>query len=126
MTLTELKAAVLQELVVLATGEDPTAGDAAVVGDRYAELYEMLLTEGLVSWASDEELPDFAARPVTLMVAYLCCGSFAVPPQKKIELRKAGALNLPRNEGGPSDAERQLRRQLARAYVSHSLRTTYY
>ena len=126
MTLTELKAAVLQELGVLATGESPNIGDATVVGDRYSDLYEMLLTEGLVSWASDDDIPDFAANPVTMMVAYLCCGAFGVPAQKKIELRKAGALSLPRNEGGPSDAERQLRRQLSRAPVSYPIKTTYY
>jgi hypothetical protein len=126
MTLTELNIAVLQDLGVLATGESANAADATIVGNRYSELYEMLLTEGLVSWTSTESVPDFAAKPLTWMVAYLCCNAFGVTPERKRELELLGALSLAPNKGGPSQAERQLRRQLARAHVSHPLKTTYY
>jgi hypothetical protein len=109
----DLETAVLEELGVLATGAAPIAADAAIVDDAYSALYEMLLTEGLVSWSADDDIPSFAEHPVTLMVAHLCAGKFAVPAQKRAELEIAGALGLPQ----PSLAERILRKQLAKSFV---------
>jgi hypothetical protein len=125
MTSAELQVAVLQELGVLATGESALAADGAIVTDHYGSLYEMLLTEGLVSWAAADNIPDFAERPVTLMVAYLCCGKFGVSAQKVAELKRVGALSLAPVEGGPSEAERQLRRQLARGFVYSPIQTEF-
>lgn len=126
MTLTELKTAVLQELNVLATGESPVDGDATIVADKYAGLYEMLLTEGLISWASTEDVPTFAEMPITWMVAYLSVGEFGVPAQKRQELQLKGALNLSPKLGGPSLAEQQLRRQLAANFVYAPQATEYF
>lgn len=126
MTLTQLKTAVLQEIGVLATGEAPNASDADVMQEKYEALYEMLLTEGLVSWTVTDEIPDYAALPVKLMVAYLCCDPFGVPPAKTVELKRKGALNLSPREGGPSLAERQLRAQTAPRFVYAPVRTDYF
>lgn len=126
MTLTELKAAVLQELGCLATGEDPVVADATIIADKYAALYEMLLTEGLVSWASTEDIPTFAELPVTWMVAHLSASEFGVPAQKRQELQLKGALNLSPKVGGPSTAEQQLRRQLAANFVYYPQATEYF
>lgn len=125
MTLTELKEAVLQELGVLATGESPTSADATVVSDKYAALYEMLLTEGLVTWAVSEDVPEFAEGPVIAMLSHLCAKPFGVPQARRIELEQAGALSLPPQKGGPSTAEKQLRRQLGRNFVYAPMRTSY-
>jgi hypothetical protein len=122
MTLTELKAAVLRELGVLATGEDPHSADATVVADKYAALYELLVTENLVSWSSDDDVPANVASPITWMVAHMCASDFAVPPQRAAELALKGALNM----RPQSMAERQLRRQLARAFVYSPIKTTFY
>lgn len=119
MTSAELQVAVLQELGVLASGESVNASDGSIVTQAYEALYEMLLTEGLVSWAEADDVPEFAERPVTLMVSYLCCSKFNVPAQKKAELRATGALSAK----PPSEAETILRRQLARRFVYAPIRT---
>lgn len=122
MTSAELQVAVLQELGVLASGESANASDGAIVTDKYNALYEMLVTEGLVSWTSTDDIPTFAERPITMMVANLCAGSFGLPAQKKAELQFAGALSaVP-----PSEAERTLRRQLARSVVYAPVETEYF
>lgn len=126
MNAAELQVAVLQELGVLSTGESANPADAAIVDQKYATLYEMLLSEGLVSWAADDDVPDFAGNAVVLMTAYLCCGAFEVPPQKKAELTRRGQLNLKPSEGGPSEAEIQLRRQLASRFVYQPAQTEYF
>lgn len=125
MTLTELNTAVLQELGVLASGESPVAGDAVIVQDKYANLYEMLLTEGLVNWTATEDIPTFAEGPVIAMVAHLCATPFGVPQARRVELEQAGALSLPRQKGGPSTAEKQLRRQIGRNFVYAPMKTSY-
>lgn len=125
MTLTELKAAVLQDLGVLASGESPVIGDATLVGEKYAALYEMLLTEGLVTWASDEDVPTFAEGPIVAMVSHMCAKPFGVPQERRAELEREGALNLPASKGGPSTAEKQLRRQLGRTFVYAQMKTSY-
>lgn len=126
MTPTELRSRALQELGVLATGEDANAADGAIVDQKYAALYEMLVTEGLVTWSVDDEIPEFAEQPMIWMTAHLCAGSFGVSPQKKSELEQLGALNLLPAKGGPSLAERQLRRQLAKGFVYQPVQTEYF
>ena len=126
MTLTELKAAVLQEIGALAPGESPVIGDAQVVEDKYNALYEMLLTENLVTWTSTDDIPTFAEGPVIAMVAHLCAKPFGIPQARRVELEREGALNLPPLKGGPSTAEKQLRRQLGRNFVYASMKTCYY
>lgn len=126
MTLTELKAAVLQEIGVLASGESPVIGDATIVGDKYDALYEMLVTEGLVTWTSTEDIPDFADGPIVAMVSHLCAAPFGVPQARRAELEREGALSLPLSKGGPSTAEKQLRRQLARNFVYAPMKTCFY
>lgn len=122
MTLTELKAAVLREIGVIATGEEPSYDDAATVAAKYDELYEMLVDENLANWASSEDIPAFASRPVTWMVAFLCCSEFGVPPTKLAEMTQKGALNLQ----VPSLGERILRRQMARDYVAAPAQSEYF
>lgn len=126
MTLTELNTRVLQDLGVLASGESANVGDATIVGEKYAALYEMLVTEGLVTWTSTDDIPEFAEGPITAMVCHLCAKPFGVPQARRAELELEGALNLPPVKGGPSTAERQLRKQLARGFVYAPIRTEFF
>lgn len=126
MTLTELKTRVLQEIGVLASADSPVIGDATIVGEKYDALYEMLLTEGLVTWTSSEDIPTFAEGPIVAMVSHLCAAPFGVSQARRVELEREGALSLPASKGGPSTAEKQLRRQLGRNFVYAPMRTTYY
>ena len=126
MLLTDLPAGVLNELGVLATGESPNIADSTTVTDKYSALYEMLITEGLVSWEVGEDIPEFVEGPVLAMLAHLCARPFGVPAARRAELELAGALSLPANKGGPSLAETQLRRQLAKGFVYYPMATDYF
>lgn len=127
MTLTELKFAVLRELRIIAAGEpDAPAEYLDIVGDKYAVLYEMLATEKLVSWTSSADIPDDVCQPVTMMLAFLSAGPFGINQDRRVELELAAAVNLPPAKGGPSLAERQLRRSLAKSYVSNTAQSEYF
>lgn len=126
MTPQELRRAALLELQVLPAGHSAEPDDDAEVARRYTALYDMLLTEGLVAWAVDADVPEFAEQPITQMLAYLCAPAFGIAPARMAALRQTGALNLPPTEGGPSLAERQLRRQLAKKPVAYPQASEYY
>lgn len=126
MTPTEIKESALKELNVIAAGEPADPDDFAVVSERYAALYDMLVGDHLTSWALTDDVPDFATWPVIQMLAYLCCVPFSISPQKTAALRITGALDLSPREGGPSLAERQLRKQLAPKYNAVPAQTEYF
>lgn len=122
MTLAELRTAALQEIGILASGESASPEDDQLVSQKYDALYDMLLTEGLVAWAASEEIPDYADVPLTMMLAAVIAPAFGVSGQKLTDLRAGGALGIP----GGSIAERMLRRQLAKHYVSHPAQPDYF
>lgn len=126
MTLSELRTAVLQELGVLASGETATAADDQLVADKYSALYDMLLTEGLVTWTASEDIPEYAETPITYMLAWLCLNPFGIVGEMAARITRLGALNLPASDGGPSLAERILRRQLAKKYVPYPVQSEYF
>ena len=122
MTLAELREAALQEIGILASGESAAPEDDQLVGRKYAELHDVLLSERLVAWAVDEDLPDYAATPVTMMLAAWIAPAFGVQGQRLADLRIGGAIGLPQ----PSIAERMLRRQLAKNYVPSPAKAEYF
>lgn len=122
MTPVELRVAALQEASILASGEDAAPEDDQLVSVKYQGLHDMLLTEGLVSWAVTEDIPEFAETALTMMLAAYIAPAFGVSGQKLMDLRAGGALNLPQ----PSLAERMLRRQLTKNYVSYPVKTEFY
>jgi len=127
MTPTELKLSVLRELRIIPAGEaDAPAEYTQIVSDKYALLYEMLSTQGLTSWSEFADIPSDAAQPLTMMLACLCASPFGVSLERRAELEQAGALNLAPVKGGPSLAERQLRRVMAQSYVSSPARSEYF
>lgn len=126
MTPAELKTAVLKELRIVAAGEDAQPEDVAVVTEKYTGLYNMLLAEGLVAWELAADVPTYAEQPLIAMLAYLCGTSFGVNPARMQQLELMGALNLPLQRGGPSVAEKQLRRQLAVKPVPYPAQSDYF
>jgi hypothetical protein len=122
MTLAELRRAALQECGILATGENAEPEDDALCAEKYATLHDVLLTESLVAWAVDEDLPAYADQPLTMMLAAVIAPAFGVSGQRLNDLRLAGMVGLPQ----PSLAERMLRRQLAKSYVSHTVKSEYF
>lgn len=126
MTVNELKERVLIRLAVLAAGESAVADDTELVGTRYAAVHDMLITEGLVNWTPTDDIPDWAELPMIAMVAAVCAHEFGVIGQRFSELQQQGAFNLHPSQGGPSLAERQLRRQTAKTYVPHPASAEFY
>lgn len=122
MTLAELRTAALQEAGILASGEIASAEDDQLAARKYAALYDMLLTLGLVAWAADDDVPDYADIPLTMMLAAAIAPAFGVSGQRLLDLRLAGSIGLM----PPSSAERALRQQLAKHYVSHPVQTEYF
>jgi hypothetical protein len=119
MTLNEYYIAVLQELGIVGAGEDANIQpeDTTLVAQRYTALYDMLLGERLTSWTLTDDIPSYAEQSVIKMGAYLCASAFQISPQRMALLEQAGALALDPRKGGPSLAERQLRRQIAKNRV---------
>lgn len=115
MTLAELRIAALQEAGILASGESAPPEDDQFVATKYAALYDMLLTDGLVAWAATAAIPDYADIPLTMMLAAAIAPTFGVSGQRLADLRS-----------GWIAAEIMLRKQLAKNYVSHPAQSDYY
>lgn len=122
MTLAELRAAALQEAGIATAGEPVDAADDQVVTEKYSELYDMLLTLGLVAWAAADDIPAYASTPLTMMLAAFIAPSFGVSGQRLAELRLAGTIGM----SPPALAERMLRTQLAKGYVSFPVQSDYF
>ncbi len=119
MTLTNLYRKALEKLQVAAAGEQVDADDTMLVSGKYAAIYEMLLTKGLVSWAATDEVPEFAVIPLTNALAWASAAEFGQDPNR---YAAEGAIDLQ----GESLAERQLRRQLYKSYVAYPASSEYY
>lgn len=115
MTLAELRTAALQEAGILASGEAAEPEDDHLAGQKYQALYDMLLSENLVSWAATDDLPEFAEIPMTMMLAAVIAPAFGIAGQRLMDLR-----------AGYAWAEKMLRRQLAKSYVANPARTEYF
>lgn len=122
MTLLELEESVLRHLGVLATNTNMDADDAAIVVAKYASLYQMLLTKGLVNWAESATIPDEVSVPLMMMLAYMVAPSFGIVGPAYDQLRSEGALDLK----PISLAEKQLRIQLVPAYVDSPAQPDYF
>lgn len=122
MTLAELRRAALQEIGILASGEDAEPEDDQLASQKYVALYDVLLAEGLVAWAVGDAIPDYADISLTAMLACYLAPAFGVSGQRLLDLRAGGAVGLPQ----PSMAERMLRRQLAKNYVSSPAQSEYF
>lgn len=122
MTLAELRRAALQECGILASGEEAEPEDDQLCSDKYATLHDLLLSEGLVAWAVDESVPAYADQPLTMMLAAVIAPAFGVSGQRLADLRIGGSVGLPQ----PSIAERMLRRQLTKNYVSAPVKSEYF
>ena len=110
MTLTDLYAQTLINMQVTAAGENPDADDMALIGEKYDALYPLLHVRGLVSWGSTDSVPDESVQPLVQMLSYSSAQAFG----QQSSLYATGELDVV----PPMPAERQLRRNLAIAYVS--------
>ena len=126
MTPAALKSAVLKKLQVTAAGDTDAADDIAIITQKYTGLHQMLLVAGLVSWSKTENVPGEAEQPVVAMLAALAASEFSIPEPRHSRLQLEGAFNLPVGLGGPSLAERQLRKALAQKHISSPVVSEYF
>lgn len=126
MTLLNLREKVLQRLRVLAVGEEANPNDDALIQAKYEALYDMLATDGLVSWAVAADVPDYAALPLIDLLAYASASDFGIEGPEYEQLKREGAFHLSPREGGPSQAERLLRVQFAKNYVPFPAQPDYF
>lgn len=122
MTLIELSTRVLQKLGVLASGEVADADDHSLIQTKYGSLYEQLQGLSLAAWASNEDIPEYAAEAIVQMVAAICVDEFEISDPKRSALLLEGMLHMQ----PPAQAEKALRKQLARAYVSSPIQSEYF
>lgn len=118
MTLSQLYRKALEKLQVVAAGEDAEPDDVQLIASKYDSVYAMLQGLKLVSWARSGELPNEAAEPLIMMLAFASADEFGADPAEFA----TGAIGLER----PALAERQLRTQMAREYVSHPAESEYF
>lgn len=126
MTPAALKSAVLKKLEVTAAGDSDAADDIAIITQKYVSLHKLLLVDGLVTWSITEAIPEEAAQAIIMMLAFSAANEFGVPELRYNRLAREGALNMPEVVGGPSVAERQLRKALAPKYVSSAVVSEYF
>ena len=119
MTLNNLYRRTLEKLQVVAEGEAADPGDVMLIASKYASLYDMLSVKGLVSWSVEDDLPDFSVIPITSMLAYVSAAEFGID---SVALATEGALDLPQ----VSLAERQLRSQMSKTFVSYPAQSEYF
>lgn len=67
-TLKEVAKRVLQDLGRLPNGQVATAAQENIILDAYNGVYESLLNDEIVNWASDDDVPDFAVRAVVTLL----------------------------------------------------------
>lgn len=110
MTITELRRKALEKLQVIAAGEPVAASDGLLVQSKYEALHDILLQDNLVGWVVTEEIPTAYGQIMVSMLAAECLAEFYAPPELKAALTAEGKYDLPPQLGGPSVAERRLRK----------------
>jgi hypothetical protein len=78
-TIGEIAKEVLQEIGRLPDGQVAPASQIKTVERAYAMLYDELLNNSLVNWAADDDIPDFAANHIIIILAGRVSGRFGVP-----------------------------------------------
>ncbi len=78
-TIAEISESVLKKLGRLPDGQVAPASQTKQVKDAYTGLYDELLNDGLVSWDSTADIPDFAVYPITILLLGMVSDNFGVP-----------------------------------------------
>lgn len=81
----KLRTRVLQHLNVLGAGQDASADDAEVVDEAIDAAHSELRTLGIAPFKVDE-IPEYAQMPLRNYVAAKVSASFALSPQRRLEL----------------------------------------
>jgi hypothetical protein len=126
MTITELRRKVLEKLQVVAAGEPVHASDGVLVQEKYEALHDILLQDNLIDWVVTEEIPTAYGQIIVAMVAAECVAEFYVPADLKTGMVAEGKYDLPPPLGGPSIAERRLRKLAAPGFSGDPAQPEYF
>ncbi len=126
MTIIELRRKVLEKLQVLAADEPVHASDAQVVQGKYEALHDILIQDNLVEWVVTDEIPTAYGQVMVAMLAAECLAEFYAPPELKAAITAEGKYDLPVSLGGPSVAERRLRKLAAPGFNGQPAQPDYF
>jgi hypothetical protein len=126
MTITELRRKALEKLTVVASGEPVDASDGLLVQAKYEALHDILLQDNLVEWVVTEDIPTAYGQVMVAMLAAECVAEFYVPPDLKAGIVGEGKYDLPPSLGGPSIAERRLRKLAAPGFNGEPAQPDYF
>ena len=126
MIITELRRKALEKLQVIAAGESVHASDGQLVQAKYEALHEILLQDNLVDWLVTDEIPMAYGQIMVAMLAAECVNEFYCPGDIKTAVLMEGKYDLPVTAGGPSVAERRLRKLAAPGFNGEPARAEYF
>ena len=122
MELTALYRRVGQKLGVLATTEEFSAEDVALVADAYVGLWSLLESEQLATWDVDDVVPDNVSLALVDVLAAHLVDEFALPDPRRSQIRMEGLWGATPATIG----ERRLRRSLAGEYIPEPVQMDYF
>lgn len=79
VTKAEIRDKALKKLGVFGTGTTASSGKAADLDQAYLEVYEQLLRRRLVTWDTDEEIPNEYVHSVVALVADARKDEYRIP-----------------------------------------------
>lgn len=126
MTPIELRRKALEKLQVIAADEPINASDAQLVQSKYEALHDILLQDNLVGWVVTDDIPTAYGQVMVVMLAAECLAEFYAPPELKAAITAEGKYDLPVSLGGPSVAERRLRKLAAPDYDGEPAQPDYF
>lgn len=126
MTLIELRRKALEKLQVVAAGEPVHASDGQLVQAKYEALHDILLQDNLIDWVVTDEIPTAYGQVMVVMLAAECAAEFYAPADLKAAVIGEGKYDLPAQLGGPSIAERRLRKLAAPGFSGEPAQAEYF
>ncbi len=110
------------KLEIVRAEESLSAEDGALIAQFWLGLHDQLLSEALMTFGVDEDIPEWAAPIMVEMLAAMLVDEFGVEEPRRSTVRAEGIVgNAP-----PSPAEKRLRRQVAQPYISNTLQSEYF
>lgn len=126
MTPIELRRKALEKLQVVAGGEPVHPDDGQLVQSKYEALHDILLQDNLIDWVVTDNIPTAYGQVVVNMLAAECVTEFYVPPELRAGITAEGKYDLPASMGGPSVAERRLKKLAAAGYNGEPAQPDYF
>ena len=87
---------------------------------------EILLQDNLIEWVVTEDIPAEYSHVIVSMLAAECVAEFYVPPDLRTGIVAEGKYDLSPQLGGPSVAERRLRKLAAPGFNGEPAQPDYF